>query len=107
MFRLAERRACRHQALSRQFGEALEPCAATVEAPSSAGSPLFQKQRKLRKQLADARHVPAYMVFNDATLQAMAAARPQDEDGLPRIPGVGPKKWTDYGEIFLSALRDG
>ncbi len=136
MFRLAERRACRHQALSRQFGEALSACAAScdvcggldpvgaapevamtrasfgaraaaAEAPASAGSPLFQKLRQLRKKLADARHVPAYMVFNDATLQAMAAARPQDEDGLRRIPGVGPKKWTDYGEIFLSALRDG
>ncbi len=136
MFRLAERRACRHQALSRQFGEELAPCGASCDAcagldpvaaapevaaarasfgaraagqdaPSSAGSPLFQKLRRLRKSLADARRVPAYMIFNDATLLAMAAQRPQDEAGLRRVPGVGPKKWADYGEAFLSLLREG
>lgn len=46
------------------------------------------------------------MVFNDATLQAMAARRPANEDEMRAIPGMGPKKWADYGEIFLAALRD-
>ncbi len=136
MFRMAERRSCRHQALSRQFGEALGPCGAScdvcggfdpvsaspevartrasfgarsagTDAPSSAGSPMFQKLRQLRKKLADARRVPAYMIFNDATLLAMAAARPLTEDAMRQVPGVGPKKWVEYGEIFISALREG
>ena len=135
MFRLAERRACRHQALARHLGEEIAPCGSSCdacagldpvgaapavpvkrasfgarladeEAPSSAGSPMFAKLRALRKKLADARRVPAYMVFNDATLQAMAARRPANEDEMRAIPGMGPKKWADYGEIFLAALRD-
>ncbi|MDX6771165.1 MAG: ATP-dependent DNA helicase RecQ [Elusimicrobiota bacterium] len=136
MFRSAERRACRHQALARHLGEDLPPCgascdacagldpvgsapevpmkrasfgarAASAEAPSSAGSPLFSKLRALRKKLADARGVPAYMVFNDATLQQMAAQRPMTEEQMRAVSGVGPKKWVEYGEIFLSALKDG
>ena len=136
MFRTIERRACRHQTMARHLGEEMAPCgsscdacagldpvgsapeiaskrtafgarAATPEAPSSAGSPMFSKLRALRKKLADARRVPAYMVFNDASLMAMAEHRPANEDEMRRIPGVGPKKWVEYGEIFLAALRDG
>ncbi len=136
MFRSAERRACRHQALAHHLGEALPPCgtscdacagldpvgaapevpmkrasfgarAASAEGPSSAGSPVFTKLRALRKKLADTRGVPAYMVFNDATLQEMAARRPSNEEQMRAVSGVGPKKWVEYGEIFLAALRDG
>jgi ATP-dependent DNA helicase RecQ len=50
--------------------------------------------------------VPAYVIFNDATLLRMAEVRPQTEDQLRGIPGVGPKKLAQYGESFLQALRD-
>ena len=135
MFRAADRRECRHRVIARHLGEELAACGtscdacagldpvkdspeiaakrmsfgarlATDEAPASAGSPLFSKLRALRKRLADARRVPAYMVFNDATLLAMADRRPTTEDGLRAVPGMGPKKWADYGEIFLAALRE-
>lgn len=136
MFRAVERRECRHRAAARHLGEDLAACgtscdacagldpvgaapavaskrsafgarAASETAASSAGSPMFTKLRALRKRLADARRVPAYMVFNDATLMAMADRRPSDEDAMRQVPGVGPKKWVEYGEIFLAALRDG
>jgi ATP-dependent DNA helicase RecQ len=136
MFRTIERRDCRHQTMARHLGEEMAPCgtscdacagldpvgaapavatkrmsfgtrAATAEAPSSGGSPMFTKLRALRKKLADARHVPAYMVFNDATLMSMAERRPSTEDEMRQVPGVGPKKWVEYGEIFIAALRDG
>ena len=136
MFRSSERRACRHQALARHLGEELAPCGSScdvcagldpvksapevpmkraafgsrpssTEFPSSAGSSMFTKLRALRKKLADTRGVPAYMVFNDATLQEMAARRPSNEEQMRAVSGVGPKKWVEYGEIFLSALRDG
>ncbi len=136
MFRAIDRRECRHRTAARHLGEELAPCAtscdacagldpvgaappvatkrssfgaraASEEAPSSAGSPMFTKLRALRKKLADARHVPAYMVFNDASLMAMAERRPSNEDEMRQVPGVGPKKWVEYGEIFLAALRDG
>jgi ATP-dependent DNA helicase RecQ len=66
---------------------------------------LFQALRALRRQLAAERSVPPYIVFADAVLRALAAERPQDEDALSRIPGIGPKKLEQYGEAFLAVLR--
>jgi ATP-dependent DNA helicase RecQ len=136
MFRAFDRKVCRHQTMARHLGESIAPCAASCdscagldpvkaapevpmkrasfgarmadeEAPSSAGSPMFTKLRALRMKLAKARHVPPYMVFNDATLQEMASKRPTTEEEMRAVSGVGPKKWVEYGEIFLAALRDG
>jgi ATP-dependent DNA helicase RecQ len=76
-------------------------------ASTSAGNSLFSKLKALRKKLADARHVPAYMVFNDATLMAMSAQMPKNEAEMRTVSGVGPKKWVEYGEVFLAALREG
>ena len=50
--------------------------------------------------------MPAYIVFSDAVLRAMASARPQDERGLLALSGVGPAKLERYGARFLAALRD-
>ncbi|OGR94047.1 MAG: helicase [Elusimicrobia bacterium RBG_16_66_12] len=81
--------------------------ASSSESVREAASPLFTRLRALRKSLADARRVPAYMVFNDATLMAMCAQLPKNEEEMRAVSGVGPKKWSEYGEIFLSALREG
>ena len=137
MFRTIDRRACRHQTMARHLGEEMPPCGSSCDAcagldpvgaapavaaprkmsfgvrapsesaPTSAGNTLFAKLKALRKKLADARRVPAYMVFNDATLMAMTAQMPRNEDEMRRVSGVGPKKWVEYGEIFLAALREG
>jgi ATP-dependent DNA helicase RecQ len=82
-----------------------------VEVPSPvvdhAGTgDLFQRLRALRRRLADARKLPAYLVFGDATLLEMAARRPQTESALLGISGVGPKKLAQYGAAFLEALRE-
>jgi ATP-dependent DNA helicase RecQ len=66
----------------------------------------FQRLRSVRRELADAEGVPAYIVFSDAVLARMAAARPSDEAGLLAISGVGPAKLARYGDAFLRALRD-
>jgi ATP-dependent DNA helicase RecQ len=58
----------------------------------------------LRKRLADSRKVPAYVIFSDATLLAMAAARPRTRAEFLAISGVGPKKLASYGAVFLAAL---
>jgi ATP-dependent DNA helicase RecQ len=67
-------------------------------------SELFERLRALRKRLADARKVPAYVVFSDRTLQAMAAQKPCTADGLLEIHGVGQKKLDEYGEVFLKEI---
>ncbi len=76
----------------------------TAEAVA-AGSPLFEDLKALRRELADARGVPAYIVFSDATLLAMAAAKPRNEAELLNVSGVGPTKLERYGEAFLEVLR--
>ena len=67
---------------------------------------LFERLRALRKRLADAEGVPAYIVFSDAVLRQMAEHRPGTREGLLALSGVGPVKLERYGAAFLAALRD-
>jgi undecaprenyl diphosphate synthase len=60
---------------------------------------------RLRRQIADAEHVPAYVVFNDATLREMARQAPQSLPALRAVVGVGPAKLARYGPRFLAVLR--
>ena len=69
-------------------------------------SGLFERLRAVRKELADSRGVPAYVVFHDSTLREMAARRPRDRDQMLAVSGVGPVKFERYGEVFLEALND-
>src|SRR5207245_10841308 len=82
-------------------GEAFVPAAA---APLPADAGLFERLRALRKQLADAEGVPAYIVFSDAVLRQMAARHPASRTELLDIPGVGPVKLDRYGAAFLEVL---
>ncbi len=66
---------------------------------------LFEKLRVLRKELADARNVPPYVVFSDVTLRHFSRDYPQDDAALLRAPGVGDKKRDDYGEAILAAIH--
>ena len=51
--------------------------------------------------------VPTYVVFQDRALLEMAEKRPQTLDAFSRIKGVGKTKLEKYGDIFLSAIREG
>ncbi len=66
---------------------------------------LFERLKALRRRLAQERSVPAYVVFPDRSLLAMASERPQDEAGLGRLHGVGAAKLEQYAEDFLAVLR--
>ncbi len=66
---------------------------------------LFERLRALRKRLAAAQGVPAYVIFADATLLEMAAARPHDRADLLAVSGVGEAKLARYGEAFLAVIR--
>src|SRR5207244_1397595 len=81
------------------------PAPAVADAPAADGA-LFQRLRALRRAPADAAGVPAYIVFSDAVLAALAAARPTDEAGLLAVAGVGPAKLARYGQVFLRLLRE-
>ena len=64
----------------------------------------FVRLRELRKQLADARDLPAYVVFHDRTLREMAELRPLTMEALLGVSGVGPAKLERYGRAFLEEL---
>ncbi len=80
--------------------------ARVASAESSYDETLFEELRALRKRLADERDVPAYVIFPDTTLRAMARDTPVTPTDLRRIPGVGDKKLVDYGETFLAAIAE-
>ncbi|MEC4272912.1 DNA helicase RecQ [Adlercreutzia sp. R25] len=71
---------------------------------SAEGQVLFERLRALRLRLAQEAAVPPYVIFHDATLAAMAAARPATESELLALPGVGEKKLATYGKAFLEAM---
>ena len=67
---------------------------------------LFERLRTLRKQLADERQVPAYVIFGDATLRAMARAYPTRVAELAGITGVGEKKRAEFGDTFTRVVAE-
>ncbi|HEY5980919.1 MAG TPA: ATP-dependent DNA helicase UvrD2 [Microlunatus sp.] len=60
--------------------------------------------KEWRKQQATDEKVPAFCVFTDATLVAIAESRPTDQQSLIKIPGLGQSKLTKYGEQVLAIL---
>ncbi len=74
--------------------------------PAGDEENLFLALKALRRRIADARKMPAYIVFSDATLIAMAESRPMTPGELLAVPGVGPRKLAAYGEAFLALLRE-
>ncbi|HYQ81569.1 MAG TPA: HRDC domain-containing protein, partial [Anaeromyxobacteraceae bacterium] len=81
------------------------PSPAADAAVEAADPELFERLRALRRRLADARGVPAFLVFHDSTLRAIAAARPAGEEALRAVPGIGPRKLADYGAEVLAVVR--
>ena len=65
---------------------------------------LVERLKTWRLGQAKAQGVPAYVVFNDRTLEAMAALRPTTETALLDVPGIGPAKLEAYGDQLLDLL---
>lgn len=66
---------------------------------------LFDRLRSLRRRLAQESGVPPYVIFHDATLRAMAQARPTKLADFAEIGGVGQNKLTKYGTSFIEVIR--
>ena len=67
---------------------------------------LFEELRAVRLQFAREQKVSPFVVFTNATLRALAAAKPADQQAMLRVSGVGPAKFEQYGEAFLTAIRE-
>ena len=80
--------------------------AAVAAGPRNAApGPLLLALREWRAATAREHGVPAYVVFHDATLEAIAAARPATLDGLRGISGIGAKKLERYGAALLLIVK--
>jgi ATP-dependent DNA helicase RecQ len=73
---------------------------------AEADIPLFEALRAWRAAEAKEQGVPAYIVFGDATLRAVAELRPQSLSDLDGVSGIGEKKLAAYGEGLLSVVAE-
>ncbi|MCX2746443.1 ATP-dependent DNA helicase UvrD2 [Arthrobacter sp. MI7-26] len=74
------------------------------QCPPTYEEQTFEALRQWRKDEALSNEVPAYVVFTDATLTAIAEARPASLEELAKLAGVGPSKLEKYGEAVLAVL---
>ncbi|MDG4762169.1 ATP-dependent DNA helicase UvrD2 [Micromonospora sp. WMMD710] len=72
--------------------------------PSDIDDELHERLREWRQRVAGAQKVPAYVVFTDATLTALAERRPGRPEELIAIAGIGPRKLGLYGESVLALV---
>ena len=82
------------------------PPKGTVADPPGFDPVLFEKLREWRLTKAKERNVPAYVVFTDRTLRAIAAQKPKNRRELDSVSGVGPTKMEFYGEEVLQIVRE-
>jgi ATP-dependent DNA helicase RecQ len=66
---------------------------------------VFDRLRELRKEIATRESVPAFVIFGDATLVAMAQEMPKNKREFGEISGVGKLKLEKYAEEFLEVLK--
>ena len=71
-----------------------------------ANAELFESLRAWRKQKAKEADVPAYVIFNDATLVALATARPSTRAQLLRVSGLGAVKAQRFGDDVLRIVAE-
>ncbi len=74
------------------------------EDQSPVDESLWQALRECRRQLAQAKGVPPYVIFHDKTLKEMIRRRPENLNQLASVSGVGARKLESYGAKFLNIL---
>ena len=72
---------------------------------SGADTELLDRLKAWRLAQAREQSVPAYVIFHDSTLTAIAGARPQNAEALAGISGMGARKLERYGAALLELLR--
>jgi DNA helicase II / ATP-dependent DNA helicase PcrA len=75
-----------------------------LSCPATYDEATMDRLREWRRQEASEQKVPAYCVFTDATLIALAEGRPRNTAELVKVQGLGPAKVSKYGEQVLAIL---
>ena len=84
--------------------KAAEQAARGTTKPKYDSAELYDMLRKVRARAASEARVPAYVVFSNATLRAMADMAPTTLGEFLLVPGVGERKAERYGQMFLKAI---
>lgn len=91
------------QAAQKEKAKKKDKVAAT---PLNENPDLYEVLRKIRKELADQIRKPAFVLFSNASLKDMSAKAPTTIDQFMEVNGVGEHKAEQYGQAFLTAIKD-
>ncbi len=94
----------RRDVLGRSGGSRARKQSSASESVADGDKSLFEALRAWRAEQAREQGVPAYIVFGDATLRALAERRPTSVAGLEGITGIGAKKREAYGDAVLAVI---
>jgi ATP-dependent DNA helicase RecQ len=92
------------QPVRRKKGAKAQKAEVDTSAWEGVDEELFETLRTLRRQLAEERRVPAYIIFSDSVLRQLARVRPSSLANMRMISGIGDAKLRDVGAQFLEAL---
>ncbi|MCL4694925.1 MAG: DNA helicase RecQ [Candidatus Hydrogenedentes bacterium] len=91
--------------LTKVSGRTRKSTATAVKSMEGVDAGLFEALRTLRRQEAEERRVPPYVVFSDASLMDMARKRPTNTIEFLGVHGVGQKKFRDFGDAFIAVIQ--
>lgn len=94
----------RHDVIGRKSRPAVARKTSAADTLDESDRGLFESLREWRAGQAREQGVPAYIVFGDATLRALAEHRPSSLEQMSGISGVGQKKLDAYGEQVLEVI---
>ena len=75
--------------------------------PNNAPTDLLDRLKRLRRAIAEARGVPAYVVFSDKSLIDMAVKAPRTAEEFHEVHGVGDAKLREFATVFLKEIAAG
>ncbi|MDE6415574.1 MAG: DNA helicase RecQ [Duncaniella sp.] len=87
------------------FSDEPEESSVKSGASCAADPELYSILKDLRKKIAKELKLPTYVIFNDASLEAMATTYPISLEELQNIPGVGAGKAKHHGEEFIKVIK--
>jgi ATP-dependent DNA helicase RecQ len=65
---------------------------------------LFERLRKWRRRIAEARGKPAWTILDDKALRVIAREKPASPAALLRCKGIGEKRLADFGDDLLNLV---
>jgi len=81
-----------------------EPVQLKISKKQQINDELFEKLRKIRKEIADRDGVPPYVIFSNAVLEDLSSEKPTSVEELTQISGIGNYKAKKYGHYFINEI---